>query len=452
MATKQPSIYFTELALQNLRCFGERQVLRLHDEQGQPCQWTLILGNNGAGKTTLLKCLAWMRPTLDHDEGGTAPRAKPGLDAEDDAVLEGLLRQNAKAATSVSAQLAYGGSLVNGGQRPSAILQRYEVALEGSKGKLSAFNPSSYEVEEFHDMRLFCYGAGRHMEKDNLDRGELGDPVQNLFSMGSPLYDAEELLLQLDYQARGDGGGARQSLEATKRLLADLLPEVESGESVLVYSPKPLKSPPEPGRVMFKVPSGEVPLGALSLGYQTMIAWATDLAFKLFQDNKGSASSLKAPAVVLVDEIDLHLHPSWQRKLKGYLTKHFPNVQFICTAHSPLMAQEFEDENLVVVKMVDGEAHIENGPESIKGWRVDQILLSELYGLEETRSLEVEAWFKERDQLLAKPSMTAKDKSRLKALDQRIEQLPVWESESSRTAFKVIEQYADKLRDAGEAE
>ena len=55
---QQPMIYFSSLELENVRCFGERQVLELTDERGRPARWTLILGENGVGKTTLLECLA----------------------------------------------------------------------------------------------------------------------------------------------------------------------------------------------------------------------------------------------------------------------------------------------------------------------------------------------------------------------------------------------------------
>ena len=56
-----PPVYFSTLELQDVRCFGGRQILDLTGN-GHPKQWSLLIGENGAGKTTLLQCLAWMRP------------------------------------------------------------------------------------------------------------------------------------------------------------------------------------------------------------------------------------------------------------------------------------------------------------------------------------------------------------------------------------------------------
>ena len=58
-------IYFTELEVTNVRCFGKKQRLDLTAAGGGPAPWTLILGENGVGKTTLLECLSWMRPVQE---------------------------------------------------------------------------------------------------------------------------------------------------------------------------------------------------------------------------------------------------------------------------------------------------------------------------------------------------------------------------------------------------
>lgn len=60
--------YVTQLELENVRAFGSKQILKLTDDNGNPTQWTVLLGDNGVGKTTLLQCLGWMKPDLANDD------------------------------------------------------------------------------------------------------------------------------------------------------------------------------------------------------------------------------------------------------------------------------------------------------------------------------------------------------------------------------------------------
>ena len=134
-------------------------------------------------------------------------------------------------------------------------------------------------------------------------------------------------------------------------------------------------------RIHVRTPSGQVALVDLSIGYQTMIAWTADLAWRLFGAYPKSSAPLSEPAIVLIDEIDLHLHPQWQRSLRTHLLKHFPAVQFIATTHSPITAQESiaAGENVNVLRWDGREATIINNPLEANEWRVDQVLVSDLF-------------------------------------------------------------------------
>jgi predicted ATP-binding protein involved in virulence len=112
-----------------------------------------------------------------------------------------------------------------------------------------------------------------------------------------------------------------------------------------------------------------------------MIAWVVDLASRMFEAYPDSADPLSEPAIALVDEIDLHLHPRWQREITAHLDRLFPNVQFIVTAHSPLVVQAPGVTNVAVLRRVNDHVEIVNDPEEVRGWRVDQILTSDLFGL-----------------------------------------------------------------------
>ena len=130
-----------------------------------------------------------------------------------------------------------------------------------------------------------------------------------------------------------------------------------------------------------KTPYGEVSIYELSFGYQTMAAWLCDIAYRLFREYPKSKNPLMEPAVVLVDEIDLHLHPIWQRQLREQMIKFFPAIQFIATAHRPLMAQASLSANLAVVTKDGDFVRIENTPSVLSDWRLDQIITSDLFGL-----------------------------------------------------------------------
>jgi predicted ATP-binding protein involved in virulence len=92
-----------------------------------------------------------------------------------------------------------------------------------------------------------------------------------------------------------------------------------------------------------------LPFGALSDGQRNMIAMVGDLAFKAAQLNPHLAGEVlkRTPGIVLIDELDLHLHPRWQRHVVEDLRKLFPEVQFIATTHSPFIVQSVRDGELL---------------------------------------------------------------------------------------------------------
>jgi predicted ATP-binding protein involved in virulence len=89
-----------------------------------------------------------------------------------------------------------------------------------------------------------------------------------------------------------------------------------------------------------------VPFNYLSDGYRNMLAMAADIAVKCATLNPHlqSEAAAKTPGIVLIDEIDLHLHPKWQRRIVGDLMKAFPLVQFVATSHSPFVIQSLPEQ------------------------------------------------------------------------------------------------------------
>ena len=94
-------------------------------------------------------------------------------------------------------------------------------------------------------------------------------------------------------------------------------------------------------------------LGELSGGCRAVLALAGDLARRMAQGNPHLANPLLSEAVVLIDEVDLHLHPSWQQRILRDLTRTFPNAQFIVSTHSPQVLTTVMPEQ--VVRIASGE-------------------------------------------------------------------------------------------------
>jgi len=165
----------------------------------------------------------------------------------------------------------------------------------------------------------------------------------------------------------------------------------------------------------------------------------------MFDRYSESENPLAEPAVVLIDEIDLHLHPKWQRELIDYLTNLFPNTQFIVTTHSPLIVQAAaaRDANIVVCRREGDHVVIDQSIEAVRGWRADQILTSDLFDLPSTRDTELE---KQRREILSKAKLTKADEKKLKTLSAELDDLRVMENPEDDKAMNIIRRAAAHLQ------
>jgi len=225
-----------------------------------------------------------------------------------------------------------------------------------------------------------------------------------------------------------------------KDVLIKVLPDVSE---IRFSAPTEAKPTPE---AVFKTPYGWVPVRQLGYGYRTMVAWIVDFASRMVERYPGSPDPLAEPAVVLVDEIDLHLHPRWQRELIGFLTERFPNTQFVATAHSPLIVQAASGANIALLKREGDHIVIENNPETIRGWSLDQILTSDLYGLETARPPDTEKLMLRRKELLTKPRLTKADKKKLEDIEAKLGPIPTGESFEQAKTMALIERSLEILK------
>jgi hypothetical protein len=427
--------YFLSLTLENVRCFGPKQTLDLSDGNGKPARWTVIFGLNGTGKTTVLQSLVVVEP-LSRSKGPLSKESLPRFVNLSRVDQGSFYRGNKEETGTIGIETCQTQTITH----PPFGLERSGLTLFSGGGKYQL--PPWLPTGEPRVPVCYAYGASRRVSAIALGESEIDDPTSTLFSDKSSLRNAEEWLLQLDYASKSSKTQEQfEVLQHVKVLLLNVMPDDELTDIRFVSTGGTHPT----ARVEFKTPYGWVPLRQLGYGYQTLITWVTDLASRIVERYPDSPDPLAEPAVVLVDEIDLHLHPVWQRKLMGFLTTRFPNTQFIVTAHSPLVAQAAADANLAVLQREGDHVVIKNDVDYIRNWRVDQILTSELFGLKTTWPPRLEPLFAEREKILTKPKLTKADEKRLAELDEEVGGLSFGETPDEIKSRASIQKTLDML-------
>ena len=146
-----------------------------------------------------------------------------------------------------------------------------------------------------------------------------------------------------------------KEVSAVRQAISSMLPEVSD--------PRTESNPPR-FVVSHKSEQGQVEklsLDQLSGGYRIVLALAADLARRMVQGNPHLDDPLKSEAVVLIDEVELHLHPAWQQRILGDLQRTFPNAQFIVSTHSPQVLTTVEPQRIVELAR-DGDCIVAGAP------------------------------------------------------------------------------------------
>ena len=443
--TEISPVYLLSLEVENVFCFKERQKLNLSNKDGYPAQWTVILGNNGVGKTTLLRCLAGME--MRKDPLDISPKEESfyypilGNSYGLTHIWQGIERlEYSHSLPNVRIDFVSNTPLTSFKLSKSLEIQKDYVLVEiGLNCKISG--------GAFKGLICYGYGATRSIAKTSLSDSFSLQNSASLFSDDALLINAEEWLLQTDYAVKSSSGKSRTRLSKQFNqiieILKKVLPEVER---IRINLDEYLERP----TAEFLTPYGWVSLSSLGLGYRTTIAWMVDLAVRLFKRYPDSEDPLAEPAIVLVDEIDLHMHPKWQRTIMEFLTERFPNTQFIVTAHSPLVVQAAQDANIVLLRREGDRVVIDNNPEIIDNWRVDQVLTS-VFEIPSARPPQIEKMLAERQKILSKPKISKADKAKLKELEEKIGALPTAETPDDIKAMDIIRRAA-KLLEKSDAE
>lgn len=340
---------FQKLSLDQFRCFG-RLELPLEDDL------TLLFAENGGGKTAILTALA---SGLTPFQTG-APRALK-LDAQRDArkiTLDERGRREAAGACTLTWTAKVGdeasvmwSSTVNpaSNRKTSAhasVLAAIEkVRVPGARWPMFAF----YGVDRM--------GRGKASTRPAPTRP---DRWEGYASSLDPAQDDSALLTWLLEEILADT--VRRQNGEPERFLAtavmDTVTKATPGVTRAWYDPKE-RSP------VVRFESGEVATWKeLSDGFHVFLSLVTDLARRavMLNEQDGGDAPRVVEGVVLIDEIDLHLHPRWQRVVLDGLRRTFPRLQFIVTTHSPQVLSSAFNRQVRLIrngKLWSGTIHVE---------------------------------------------------------------------------------------------
>ena len=341
-------------SIQNYKCIKDLAV-DCRGADGEIKQWTVLLGENNTGKTNVLRALSYL-VVSKFDFRTEIGEGRVVVGEGTTFAARGHERPFRKAKPKQFVK-----SILSNGDHWNS-----DSSIECARGTVSYLD-------------LFPYGVNRVPARVALSERE-SLPYKTLFTSDARLLDLQEWLLQLDYSQKSDSEKSQKRLDKMHELLkSELFPEIKGFK----FGRYELEN--DQVSVRFETIDGDMRFDELGFGYQTTLTWLADFCKRMFELYPDAENPLQEEAVVLVDEIDLHLHPKWQRDLVPTLSKIFPNVQFIVTTHSPHVLQSMEDVNLYVLRRdaESGEVAFKHCPRSdFRGWTVEDIL-SETMGLNE---------------------------------------------------------------------
>jgi predicted ATP-binding protein involved in virulence len=377
-------MHLKNITLTNFRCFGNITV-DLHP------QLTVFVAENGGGKTALLDGIAiGLSPILRHLSTADQRLSGPGI-KDTDFRLEswegsgGEERWGSSDFTQIVVEATTGLRWDN--WRPSSQGKKPIEAI--GQNNLAAYASEvleSVKTARPKPLPVFAYYGARRgwieiPERLRASRVDYSHPTSALVDALKSLSDFKEMLKWFD-------SAEITELRANKGVVPEDFDEYPPLAIVRATILKLLGEAYEYPRfnskhkfvVSDKRTDCELQISQLSQGYQAMLALGMDFARRLALANAhyiddtddiirmlGSFPD-RAPAIMLVDEIDLHLHPSWQQRVLSDLMEAFPNTQFIVTTHSPQVLTTVKRENIRLLK--EGSDGVWTAPEpneEIKG-------------------------------------------------------------------------------------
>ncbi|WNG50095.1 AAA family ATPase [Archangium minus] len=366
-------MYLRSLTLQNLKLLRDVAISFTRSD-GEIRPWTVFVGENGLGKTAILQAIAL-----------AASGSSLGSELADVTALPDR-RQPSTELMLIGAEFTFGQEGHKARSYPGLehkhSLPPYVRSSIAAKNTWRELVGSSRYVgvehtQVFDPIRearrtqlpgwfVAGYGTARALPRPNAIQGEgLTDPIKqrlvNLFDQGNPIATGFADFFE-PAQAKAYTRVLRQVL-----LQGNLLPgivDLELQSHGVVRTRQDLL---EAHR--FELEQGgkriQIPATWLSHGYQGAIAWLADLIGHILLEAGKPVPPEKMEGLVLVDELDLHLHPRWQAALVPALKTVFPRLQFVATTHSAMLLPGLEQEEVLVLRLdEEGNVYVAQAPAS----------------------------------------------------------------------------------------